>query len=67
MELRGHRRAKKPQSGFFSRHYIFVNGKEYSPLAYVVSADSLTIACAAVNTYHYPVRMLMCHKVTYKN
>ena len=21
MELRGHRRAKKPQSGFFSRHY----------------------------------------------
>ena len=22
MELRGHRRAKKPQSGFFSRHYI---------------------------------------------
>ena len=32
MELRGHRRANKPQSGLFSRHYF--NGRVVSGLSF---------------------------------
>ena len=28
MELRGHRRGKKPQSGFFSRHYHSISAEK---------------------------------------
>ena len=37
MELRGHRRAKKPQSGFFSRHYF--NGRVVSKSLIAQSAS----------------------------
>ena len=54
MELRGHRRANKPQSGFFSRHYF--NGRVVSdrlPLLWDSSGGAFA-AGPAFNWYPNP-------------